>query len=59
MGRPLKFTKAELMDALSASGSDPIRAAVALAVSPSTVYRAMDRYGIQVETEKRIKPVAA
>ena len=59
MGRPAKFTRDELLTALASNGSDPIRAAVALKVSLSTIYRAMDRHGIAVETERRITTTAA
>lgn len=57
MGRQAKFSKEELIEALQANGHDLTRSAVALQVSPSTVYRAMERYGIQVEveTERRIR----
>jgi len=55
MTRPTKFTKEELVAALQANDHDLTRAAVALHVSPSTVYRAMQRHGIEVETERRIR----
>jgi transcriptional regulator of acetoin/glycerol metabolism len=53
MTRPPKFTKEELVKAIEANDHDLTRAAVALDVSPSTVYRAMERHGIQVVTERR------
>jgi transcriptional regulator of acetoin/glycerol metabolism len=55
MARQAKFTKEELVTALQANDHDLTRTAVALHVSPSTVYRAMERYGIEVETERRIR----
>lgn len=59
MGRPPKFSKDELLAALEANDFDLTRAAVALGVSPSTVYRAMERHGIQVVTERRTVITAA
>ena len=59
MGRPSKFTKEQLVAALHANEHDLTRAAVALQVSPSTVYRAMQRYGIEVVTERRTVITAA
>lgn len=58
MGRQTKFTKEQLLKALGESGNDPTRAAVALGVSPSTVYRAMGRHGLSVVAERRIEPAA-
>lgn len=54
MARQPKFTKEQLVAALKAANHDLTRAAVALEVAPSTVYRAMVRYGVQVESERRI-----
>ncbi len=53
MGRSQKFTKEQLIAALEAHEYDLTRSAVQLQVSPSTVYRAMERHGIQVVTERR------
>ncbi len=53
MGRSQKFTKEQLIAALEAYDYDLTRSAVRLHVSPSTVYRAMERHGIQVVTERR------
>lgn len=58
MGRQVKFTKEELLKALEESGNDPTRAAVALQVSPSTVYRAMVRHGLSLVAERRIESAA-
>lgn len=58
MGRPAKFTKDELLAALEAADNDLIKAAVALQVSPSTVYRSMQRYGIELVTERRVESAA-
>lgn len=55
MARQAKFTREELIQALEAASGDLTRAAVALDVSPSTVYRAMERHGIEVEIQRRIK----
>ena len=59
MTRPTKFTKEQLVAALNANDHDLTRTAVALQVSPSTVYRAMERYGIEVITERRTVITAA
>lgn len=59
MGRPPKITKEQLIAALQAHDNDLTRAAVELHVSPSTVYRAMERHGIQVVTERRTVITAA
>jgi transcriptional regulator of acetoin/glycerol metabolism len=58
MGRQVKFTKDELVAALKNEDGDLTRTAVALGVALSTIYRAMDRHGIQVETERRITTAA-
>jgi transcriptional regulator with GAF, ATPase, and Fis domain len=55
MGRQAKFTREQLVAALTAAGGDLTRTAVTLEVAPSTVYRAMTRYGIEVETTRQIK----
>lgn len=55
MTRRTKFTKEELVAALKDNDHDLTRAAVALQVSPTTVYRAMQRHGIAIETERRIR----
>ena len=54
MGRQAKFTKQELIAALRQERGDLTRAAVALQVAPSTVYRAMVRHGVTVEETRRI-----
>lgn len=54
MGRPVKFTKEDLIRALKAADGDLTRAAVSLSVAPSTVYRSMERYGVQVEATRRV-----
>lgn len=59
MGRPPKITREQLLEALQAHDNDLTRAAVQLGVSPSTVYRAMERHGIQVITERRTVITAA
>ena len=58
MGRQPKFSKDDLIAALKAAGGDLTKAAVALGVSPSTVYRSMERNGIEVITERRVRPAA-
>lgn len=55
MGRQAKFTREQLVAALEEATGDLTRAAVALGVAPSTVYRAMTRYGIEVQTTRQIK----
>lgn len=55
MGRQAKFTKEQLVAALEEASGDLTRTAVALQVSPSTVYRAMVRHGIEVHIERRIR----
>jgi transcriptional regulator of acetoin/glycerol metabolism len=59
MGRQAKFTREQLVAALEESSGDLTRAAVKLDVSPSTIYRAMQRHGIQVITERRTVITAA
>ena len=59
MTRPTKFGKEELLAALQANDGDLTRTAVALKVAPSTVYRAMERHGIQIVTERRTVITAA
>lgn len=54
MARRPKFTKEELVAALRAAGGDPERARQELGVDLSTVYRAMRRYGVQVQEERRV-----
>jgi transcriptional regulator of acetoin/glycerol metabolism len=58
LGRQPKFTKDQLLQALKDSGNDPIRAAVALSVSPSTIYRSMVRNGLTVVSQRRIERAA-
>ena len=55
MSRQPKYTKAEIIAALKAADGDLIKTAVALQVTPSTVYRSMQRYGIEVITERRVE----
>jgi transcriptional regulator of acetoin/glycerol metabolism len=55
MGRPPKLTKDQLLTALTEADGDYLKAAVALQVDLSTVYRSCKRYGIEVHTERRIK----
>ena len=55
MSRQPKFTKEEIVAAIKATDGDLIKAAVALGVTPSTVYRSMQRYGIEVVTERRVE----
>lgn len=55
MGRQPKFTKEDLIAALEAASGDLTKAAVALGVSPSTVYRSMERHGIAVITQRTVK----
>jgi transcriptional regulator with GAF, ATPase, and Fis domain len=55
MSRQPKYTKDEIIAALKATDGDLIKAAVALEVTPSTVYRSMQRYGIEVITERTVK----
>lgn len=59
MGRQGKFTKDELIAALKGAEGDLTRAAVALQVAPSTVYRAMRRHGVQVEATRRVVEAVA
>ncbi len=59
MARQVKFTKQELIGALRDADGDLTRAAVALSVAPSTVYRSMRRYGVQVEATRRVVTAAA
>lgn len=54
LGRQSKFTREELVAALKESDGDLTRAAVALGVAPSTVYRAMVRYEVQVQSTKQV-----
>lgn len=54
MSRPGKFTREELVAALTAADGDLTRTAVALGVAPSTVYRAMSRHGVQVHSTKQV-----
>jgi len=54
LGRHSKFTKEQLIAALNKAGGDLTKAAVELGVSPSTVYRAMGRHGIGLETQRRV-----
>lgn len=54
MARTPKFTREELLAALKAHDYELTRTAVQLEVSPSTVWRAMERHGIRVETERRV-----
>lgn len=59
MGRQAKFTREQLVAALQAADGDLTRAAVALGVAPSTVYRAMARHGVQVQSTRRVVSEAA
>lgn len=59
MGRQVKFTKDELIAALQAADGDLMQTAVALGVALSTVYRAMGRHGVTVESTRRIVTEAA
>ncbi len=59
MGRQSKFTREQLVAALEGADGDLTRAAVALGVVPSTVYRSMQRYGVQVEATRRVVAEAA
>lgn len=59
MGRQVKFTKEELIRALKEADGDLTRAAVALNVVPSTIYRSMRRYRVQVEATREVVEVAA
>jgi transcriptional regulator with GAF, ATPase, and Fis domain len=54
MGRHPKFTKEELIEALKAGGGDDVKAAAILEVDPTTVLRARVRYGVQIQTERRV-----
>ena len=54
MGRQAKFTKEQLITALEREAGDLTRAAVLLQVSPSTVYRAMLRYGVEIRQTRRV-----
>ena len=54
MGRHPKFTKEELIEALKAGDGDDAKAAAILEVDPTTVYRARVRYGIEIQTERRV-----
>lgn len=54
MGRKSKFTREELVAALKDAEGDLTRAAVKLNVAPSTVYRAMSRYEVQVQSTKAV-----
>lgn len=55
MGRPPKVTKEQLLAALVEAEGDYLKAAVALQVDLSTVYRNCKRHGIEVETSRRIR----
>jgi transcriptional regulator of acetoin/glycerol metabolism len=54
VGQPAKFSREQLITALRNTNGDLTRAAVLLAVSPSTVYRAMERYGVSVQEKRRV-----
>ena len=59
MTRTSKFTREQLVSALTNADGDLTRAAVALEVAPSTVYRAMKRHGIQVRETREVVETAA
>lgn len=56
MGRPAKFTRADLIRALISAKGNYVVAAVLLEVNPSTVYRAIERYAVR---DEEWRPAAA
>lgn len=54
MSRQPTVSREDLIRALTSSKGDLVVAAVLLEVHPSTVYRAMRRYGVKVEAERRV-----
>ena len=54
MARQPKFTKQQLIAALEKGEGNLTRAAVVLGVSPSTIYRAMERHGVTVQQSREV-----
>ena len=54
MAPPPKFTKKQLVAALRLTNGDQSRAAAVLGVGPSTVHRAMKRFSLGLEVERRV-----